>query len=98
MSKVINMIVLGQSDNVGVALRDIAQGETATDANGREIVAYEAIPQGHKIALVGIAEGERIVRMDVPVGIAREAIAAGRLAHVHNIRSQYLDNAEDHYE
>jgi hypothetical protein len=98
MSKVINMIVLGQSDNVGVALRDIAEGEPALDAKGREIVAAEAIPQGHKIALAPIPAGERIIRMDVAVGIAREAIATGNLAHIHNIKSQFLDNAEDHYE
>ena len=98
MSKVINMIVLGGNDNVGVALRDIAAGETALDSKGREIIAREAVPQAHKIALGAIAQGERIIRMEVAVGIAREPIPAGALAHVHNVRSQYLDNAEDHYE
>jgi altronate hydrolase len=98
MSRVINMIVLGANDNVGVALRDVESGETAADAKGDEVVACEPIPQGHKIALASIGAGERIVRMDVAVGIARQAISVGTLAHVHNIRSQYLDNAEDHYE
>jgi altronate hydrolase len=98
MTRVINMIVLGGNDNVGVALRDIAPGEMALDAKDREIIAREAIPQAHKIAITTIAGGEPIIRMDVAVGIAREPIAEGSLAHVHNIRSQYLDNAEDHYE
>jgi ribosomal protein L2 len=98
MSKAINMIVLGETDNVGVALRGILAGETACDSKGREIVAREDIPQAHKLALGEIPEGAQIVRMDVPVGIARMAIAAGTLVHVHNVRSQYLDNEEDHYE
>jgi hypothetical protein len=98
MTRVINMIVLGQNDNVGVALRNIAQGEAAVDAQGREIVAREPVPEAHKIALGSIAEGEPIIRMDVAVGLARQPIAQGALAHVHNVRSQYLDNAEDHYE
>ena len=98
MSEVVNMIVLGGNDNVGVALRDIAPGETAVDARGLKIVAGEAVPQGHKMALVAIAAGERIIRMDVAVGIARAPIAVGTVAHIHNIRSQYLDNVEDHYE
>jgi altronate hydrolase len=98
MMRVINMIVLGEQDNVGVALRDIEQGEVACDAKGREIAAGEAIPQAHKLALLPIGEGEPIIRMGVSVGIARRAIARGALAHVHNVRSQYLDNEEDHYE
>jgi hypothetical protein len=98
MSRVVNMIVLGENDNVGVALRDIEAGDMACDANSREVIAREAIPQAHKLALAAIKEGEPVIRMGVPVGIARAAIAKGALAHIHNVRSQYLDNAEDHYE
>jgi hypothetical protein len=98
MSKMVNMIVLGENDNVGVALRDIIEGEPARDAHDREIIAREKVPQAHKIALRPIAEGEPIIRMGVAVGIARAAIPLGALAHIHNIRSQYLDNVEDHYE
>jgi len=98
MSKAANMIVLGENDNVGVALRDIEAGDTACDVEGREVVVREAIPQAHKLALSEIAEGTHIIRMGIPVGIARAGIARGALAHIHNIGSQYLDNAEDHYE
>jgi hypothetical protein len=34
----------------------------------------------------------------VPVGIATLPIDAGRHVHVHNVRSQYIDNDENHYE
>jgi altronate dehydratase len=98
MTAVANIVILAEADNVGVAVRDIAAGEAARAAGGRTAPAAEAIPLGHKIALRPIAAGEAIVRFGMPVGIATAAIAAGRLVHVHNVRSQYLDNAEDHYE
>jgi hypothetical protein len=62
------------------------------------IVARESIPLGHKIALGEIKTGDPIVRFGVPVGLATKSIATGQLVHVHNVRSQYLDNIEDHYE
>jgi hypothetical protein len=98
MTKIANMIVLSGEDNVGVALRDIVEGESAADALGRELSAREKIPQGHKIALSSIGEGQTIIRLGVPVGIAKSAIAVGRLVHIHNVRSRYLDNDQDHFE
>ncbi len=98
MTTTVNIVVLAAADNVGIALRDIDTNETAQAAGGAMIVAQEAIPLGHKIALGAIAAGDAIVRFGVPVGLATQPIAAGRLVHVHNVRSRYLDNAEDHYE
>ena len=94
----VNMVVMASGDNVGIATRDIAQGGLACDVRGTRQVALESIPQGHKIALVDIAPDDSLVRYGVPVGIATAAIRAGRLAHVHNVASRYLDNDEDHYE
>ena len=94
----VNMVVMAPGDNVGVATRDIAPGATARDLRGARQVALEPIPQGHKIALADIAPDDNLVRYGVPVGFATAAIGAGRLAHVHNVASRYLDNDEDHYE
>ena len=94
----VNMVVMAPGDNVGIATRDIAAGATARDLRGCRQVALEAIPQGHKIALADIAPDDLLVRYGVPVGVATDAIGAGRLAHVHNVASRYLDNDEDHYE
>jgi hypothetical protein len=98
MKDLANMIILAKDDNVGVALRGIAPGDLAVDGQGSKIKSVEDVPLGHKIALKTIAEGDKIVRFGVPVGIARAPIGAGRLVHTHNVRSQYLDNDEDHYE
>jgi altronate dehydratase len=97
MTQIRNMIVLDQSDNVGVALRNIVTGETAL-GDEVSVCAGEDIPQGHKIALRDIACGERVVRYGVPVAIVTQPIARGKLVHIHNVRSQYLDNNEDHFE
>lgn len=93
-----NMVILAPSDNVGIALRDIASGGVARTIAGVALEAAEAIPQGHKIALGDIDEGALILRFGVPVAVTRQAIARGRLVHVHNVASRYLNNDEDHYE
>jgi SAF domain len=98
MKDLVNMIVLGGSDNVAVALRGIGAGEAAVSSDGRRIQCVEEIPQGHKLALAPIAAGEALIRFGVAVGIAKSEISPGALAHIHNVRSQYLDNDEDHYE
>ena len=95
---VTNIIMLAAADNVGVALRDIDAGEPARSARGTEVKTSEIIPLGHKVALTPIPDGGLIMRFGVAVGIATADIAPGSLVHVHNVRSQYLDNAEDHYE
>ena len=93
-----NIVVLAEGDNVGVAVKEIGSGDSACSATGQSVAATEAIPLGHKIALRPIAKDEKIVRFGVPEGIATMAIPVGRLVHVHNVKSQYLDNVEDHYE
>ena len=98
MTTAVNIVVLAAADNVGIALRDIETNEAARSAGGSSIAAREAIPLGHKIALADIQSGQAIVRFGVPVGIATKPIAPGQLVHIHNVRSRYLDNVEDHYE
>jgi hypothetical protein len=93
-----NIVVLAAADNVAIALADIAGAATARSLDGHEVATAEAIPQGHKLALRPIGPGEVIVRFGVPVGIATLPIDAGRHVHVHNVRSQYIDNDENHYE
>lgn len=92
------MVVLSPADNVGVATRDIAANGMARALGGTALEAREDIPLGHKIALVDIAPEAAVVRLGVPVAVATKSIPRGALVHVHNVRSRYLDNDEDHYE
>ncbi|MDI6824201.1 MAG: UxaA family hydrolase [Bacillota bacterium] len=80
-------------DSVGVAVADIKAGEKVTgvflnDHQARvEVVAQQDIPLGHKIALVPVARGERVIKYGVVIGVAERAIAPGEHVHVHNLKS-----------
>ena len=93
-----NLIVLSPSDNVGIALKEIPAGTQAFDRNGYSLLPTEAIALGHKVALSHIAAGERVIRFTMPIAIATKDINKGALVHVHNVKSQYLNNDHDHYE
>lgn len=77
MNKVIQIT---PCDDVAVALAPVSAGE-ALSVGGVSLVAVDAVPAGHKIALHAIAAGAPIIKYGYPIGAATRAIAAG--AHVH---------------
>lgn len=82
---------LADGDNVAVLLAPAVEGQTVivdAPAGRREIVAREAIPLCHKIALADIAAGAPVLKYGECIGEARTAIAAGAWVHVHNLRSR----------
>jgi (2R)-sulfolactate sulfo-lyase subunit alpha len=86
-------IVHETSDSVGVAVTDL---EARTRASGRfqrseasvEIAVVDPVPLGHKLALVDIPQGERVVEYGVPIGRATRAIHAGEHVHTHNLKGE----------
>jgi hypothetical protein len=91
------LIRLAADDNVGVAIRDLAAG-TEVEVDGLRLVAQDAIPFGHKMALRPLQPGEKVIKFGVPVGSATRAIEPGMHVHVHNIQSDYVNNQVDNYE
>lgn len=92
MSKGPAFVVHDDGDDVGVAVRDLAEGDDATGRvlghdNTLAVAVGEAISFGHKLALHAISEGEDVVKYGVVIGIATEDIAAGNHVHTHNVRS-----------
>lgn len=67
-------------DSVAVALAPLARGEVAA---GLELA--DAIPAGHKFALRPMAAGEAVIKLGQAIGVASEAILAGRHVHDHNL-------------
>nr|WP_294863925.1 galactarate dehydratase [uncultured Pseudogulbenkiania sp.] len=63
------------NDNVAIVANDggLPAGTTFPDG----LVLRERVPQGHKVALLDLAEGAPIVRYDVVIGYAARAIARG---------------------
>ncbi|MDQ0462331.1 altronate hydrolase [Caulobacter ginsengisoli] len=74
------LLRIDPADDVAVALRDIAVGETVDD-----LTALDAIPKGHKIALRDLPTGQAVRKYGHPIGKATTAIAAGSHVHSHNL-------------
>ena len=86
-----NATLLAHNDNVATVLQPVAAGETVrvlTPDGVTEIVALEAIPLCHKIAVGPIAAGDDVLKYGWCVGAARSAIARGAWVHVHNLVSK----------
>ena len=91
------LIRINPRDNVAVALHPIAAGETLL-VGGGAVTAAEEIPQGHKIALAEIKEGQPVVKYGFPIGHATADIAAGAWVHTHNMRTNLSGEEEYTYE
>ncbi len=92
-----DVIKINREDNVAVALRPIAKGETL-DIAGTAVTALEEIPQGHKIAVEPIAAGDGVIKYGFRIGLAKEDIRAGQWVHVHNLRTGLGDLLTYQYE
>jgi galactarate dehydratase len=66
-------------DNVAIVANDGGLPAGTPLASG--LVLRDAVPQGHKVALVDIAAGQPVRRYDVTIGIAMKHIAAGSWVH-----------------
>ncbi|MDK3073905.1 UxaA family hydrolase [Sedimentitalea sp. JM2-8] len=88
-----NLIIVDAGDNVATTVVEIAEGtvlaldETTTS---RPLTARQAIPFGHKIALVDLDLGDEVIKYGAVVGVATARILAGDHVHVHNIASKRI--------
>ena len=77
-------IVMHPADNVAIVVAagglkpgDRVRRGTSSDA----LVLLNAVPQGHKVALIDIAAGQAVLRYNVSVGVAKDNIPAGSWVH-----------------
>ena len=91
------LIRLAQRDNVAVATSNLAPGAVVS-IDGEELTTRDAIPFAHKVALRAIAKDAQVFKYGVPIGRAKVAIEPGQHVHVHNIRSDYVNNEVDFFE
>jgi len=80
-----NLIVISPDDNVGVVIGGAAVGDDLVATDGRTIKAATEIPGNHKVALVDIAQGDRVVKYGEVIGVATEDIKIGAWIHTHNL-------------
>ncbi|XAH21569.1 altronate dehydratase family protein [Xylophilus sp. GW821-FHT01B05] len=77
-------IQLGAADNVAVARHALEAGLLLV-VGERSVTVRQAIPSGHKIALLPIAAGAPVLKYGQSIGIATADIAPGEHVHVHNV-------------
>jgi altronate dehydratase small subunit len=88
-----------QRDNVAVALVDMA-ALARVSVGETNLLLRQAVPFGHKLALVDIKQGLPVIKYGEQIGLATHDIAAGEHVHVHNVESTRgrgdLATAPDH--
>ncbi|MFW9895088.1 MAG: UxaA family hydrolase [Candidatus Thorarchaeota archaeon] len=87
-------IIIDSKDNCGTALENVPQG-AKIDLSNKTIEINNAIPLGHKFALIDIKKGSNIIKYGEVIGIATEEIHEGDWIHTHNIKSAYLKVIKD---
>jgi (2R)-sulfolactate sulfo-lyase subunit alpha len=89
----IQFLVHEKGDTVGVATVDIKANETArglymdTQAPA-EVKALNDIPLGHKIALVGMKQGDTIIKYGHDIGVVSAPFEMGAHVHIHNLKTK----------
>ena len=88
-----DFIKIHPKDNVAVAIHPIEEGNVFEG-----VAAKEAVPQGHKMALTDIKEGEAVTNYGFPIGHATQDIKAGQWVHTHNMTTDLSGEIEYTYE
>ncbi len=78
------MLLINATDNVGVLLEDVNQGDFV-GFEGLELIANEKIEFAHKIAVRNINIGEEITKYGEAIGYALRPINKGEWIHTHNL-------------
>ena len=79
-----NALKINENDNVVVATELIDKGSVVIVDGEQLFKAVEDIQPAHKIALVPIASGDKVIRYNEPIVEATEDIDQGAWVHVHN--------------
>ncbi|HYI04896.1 MAG TPA: SAF domain-containing protein, partial [Reyranella sp.] len=74
-------VIISMHDNDNVAIVANDGGLSAGTVLPSGLVLRDHVPQGHKVALEDLAEGDTVRRYDVPIGYALKAIPAGSWVH-----------------
>ena len=78
------LMQLAATDNVAVARRDLAAGESLP-VGSLTLAVREAVGAGHKLATQAIHRGEPVLKYGQCIGLASQDIAPGEHVHVHNL-------------
>jgi altronate dehydratase len=83
------LLRLSPEDNVAAVTATIEAGESVR-IGGEPVTFPDRVPTGHKVAIVPIAAGEKVIKYGAPIGSATADIRPGDYVHTHNLASDYL--------
>lgn len=81
-----DVVRLDATDPVALACDDLEPGD-AVELDGVRLTVRDAVPRGHKLALVDLPAGSEVRKYGQPIGLTTRAVAAGEHVHDHNLRS-----------
>ena len=87
MAEAPRYIRIGRTDNVAVALTDLAAGERC-EADGLAVTLAQPVGRGHKFALTAIPAQSAVIKYDMPIGNATREIRPGEFVHTHNLKTR----------
>ena len=87
-TKKLPILRIHEKDNVAVALNDIPPG---SEIGENRLDTIDPIPAGHKVALLPINKGDRVIKYGQIIGFAKMDINPGEHAHTHNIGMEQFD-------
>jgi len=82
---VADLLLLHPTDDVYVALRPLAAGETVSAAGEEPVTVAGDIPVGHKLARRGLEAGSLVRKYGQIIGSLEQAVAPGGHVHTHNL-------------
>jgi altronate dehydratase len=90
---------IGPDDNTATALSDIDAGETISLVSKSgpvgEMTTRQAVPFGHKVAVIDIKKGDKILKYGEVIGLATRPINKGDYVHTHNVESALLPGTKE---
>ncbi len=78
---------VSERDQVVIALRAMAAGETIVLEDGTPLTLTEDVPAGHKILTRPVAEGDDVLKFGYSIGKAKADLRPGAWVHTHNLRT-----------
>ncbi len=83
------LLHLSPRDNVCAATRSLQAGDVVPFQEGT-LQIRASIPVGHKVAVLPIQKGRKVLKYGASIGSAICDIAVGEHVHTHNLESDYL--------
>lgn len=89
-----HLLVHDRADNVGVVVVESLQAGTemlcvvTADNSEFRLVARQAVPIGHKVALADLKAGDTAVKYGQDIGRLVAPVARGEHVHVHNLKTK----------